>query len=272
MASKSDFPPLRMKVERGHLVPAGPFEAERLESYRPGAIVMVNFTTEKVRPNIKKWWAILGLVMKQCQTPWKTKDEASEAIKLSLGIVSYGKSVHGNFMQWPKSLSDLDEPDLEEAVENMIVLLSRITGVDVSTLKKEAANVGEDETKDAPQPDTEAHAEQPEPSGTEPTPENDFANTQGQIDREMLIECCRKFLIIPADQTIDRAARLRVLVMTKDDWKETLPPENHPALKTIYECTAAQIKADEKVFPALRERDFVNLSALIGCEAREIGG
>ena len=252
MASKSDFPPLRMKVERGHLVPAGPFEAERLESYRPGAIVMVNFTTEKVRPLIKRWWAILGLVMKQCQTPWKTKDEASEAIKLSLGIVSYGKSVNGNFMQWPKSLSDLDDPDLEEAVENMIALLSRITGVDVSTLKKEAANVGEDETKDAPN--------------------SDLDTAQDEVDREMLIECCRKLLIIPTNKSIDSAARMRVLIQAKDAWKEIMRTELHHFLKAFFEAGMSQIKADEKVFPALRERDFVKLSAMIGCDEKEIGG
>lgn len=136
--AKNDFPALRMIVQNGRLVPAGTFDQERLNSYRNGTVVFVKFTEEKSRPGIRKWFAIIGLVLKQCDTPWKNREEAHEAIKLALGIVNLSKTVSGQFMQYPKSLSDLDEPELEEAVEQMTQLLSRMTGVDVTTLKKES--------------------------------------------------------------------------------------------------------------------------------------
>lgn len=148
--TKGDFPALRMKIERGHLVPAGPFDQERLNSYRNGAIVMCRFTEERDRVLVRKWWAILGLVLKQCQTPWKNKDEAHEAIKLALGIVNLSKTVGGDFMAYPKSLADLDDPEMTDALENMTELLSRMTGVDVATLKKETAHIHEE----AHDPDT----------------------------------------------------------------------------------------------------------------------
>jgi hypothetical protein len=148
--TKSDFPALRMRVERGHLVPAGPFDAERLNSYRNGAIVMCRFTEERERVLIKKWFAIIGLVLKTCETPWKTRDEAHEAIKLALGIVNLSKTVGGEFMAYPKSLTELDDPEMTEALENMTELLSRITGVDVATLKKETAHLGQEDTADEP--------------------------------------------------------------------------------------------------------------------------
>lgn len=146
MTTKSDFPALRMRVERGRLVPAGQFDQERLDSYRNGATVMVRMTEEKDRVLVRKWFAIIGLVLKTCDTPWKTKEEAHEAIKLALGIVNLSKTVSGQFMQYPKSLTELDDPEMTEALEQMTELLSRMTGVDVETLKKETAHVGADET------------------------------------------------------------------------------------------------------------------------------
>ena len=146
--TKGDFPALRMTIDGSKLSPAGPFEAERLNSYRRGTVVYVRFTEEKDRVLVRKWWAILGLVVKQCETPWKTKEEASEAIKLALGIVNLSKTVGGQFMQYPKSLTELEDPEMTEALENMTELLSRMTGVDVATLKKETAHIVEHEDHD----------------------------------------------------------------------------------------------------------------------------
>ncbi len=140
--SKSDFPALRMVVEGGRLAPSTPFDAERLNSYRRGTTVFCKFTEEKDRVLVRKWFAIISLVLKQCETPWKNKDEAHEAIKLALGIVNLSKTVSGQWMQYPKSLADLDDPEMQEALEQMIALLSQMTGVDVDTLRKEAADVG----------------------------------------------------------------------------------------------------------------------------------
>lgn len=144
--TKGDFPALRMVIENGRLAPAGQFDQERLNSYRRGTVVYVRFTEEKDRVLVRKWWAILGLVVKQCDTPWKTKEEASEAVKLALGIVNLSKTVGGQFMQYPKSLTELEDPEMTEALENMTELLSRMTGVDVATLKKEAAHVEPEES------------------------------------------------------------------------------------------------------------------------------
>jgi hypothetical protein len=139
--SKHEFPPFVMTIENGRLVPANPHDAERLNSYRRGTKVFVRLTEEKDRVLVRKWWAILGLVVKQCETPWKTKEAASEAVKLALGIVNLSKTVGGQFMQYPKSLTELDDPEMSDALEQMTELLSRITGVDVETLKKETAHI-----------------------------------------------------------------------------------------------------------------------------------
>ncbi|MEC9244623.1 MAG: hypothetical protein VYB05_07625 [Pseudomonadota bacterium] len=137
--SKSDAPPFRMIVEKGpRLAPATSGDAERLDTWRSGSQVNVTFVRDGSRPMERKWWAILGLVVDRCNVPWSAKEQASEAVKLSLGIVHYGKTVNGNFMQWPKSLTELSDPELDEAVRDMMDLLHRMTGVDPETLKKEA--------------------------------------------------------------------------------------------------------------------------------------
>lgn len=170
--SSSDYPALRMTVDGGRLVPSTPFDQERINSYRRGATVLVKITEQKDRVLQRKWWAILGLVLKQCKTPWKTKEEAHEAIKLALGIVNLSKTVSGAFMQYPKSLSELDDPELQEALEQMIELLSRLTGVDVETLKKEAAHVGSEIKQDTGEssqalPDTDDEGSASIPSSEE---------------------------------------------------------------------------------------------------------
>lgn len=165
--SKSDFPALRMIVENGRLAPATEFDQERVNSYRRGAIVLCRLNEEKDRVLVRKWFAILTLVVKQCQTPWKTKEEASEAIKLALGIVNLSKTVGGNFMQYPKSLTELDDPEMTDALEQMIELLGHMTGVDVETLKKEAADVG----RDIEQQDSNSASADPAPSGQSPNDE-----------------------------------------------------------------------------------------------------
>lgn len=143
--AKSDYPALRMIVDGGRLVPAGPFDAERINSYRNGAVVMCRMTEERDRVLVKKWFAVIGTVMKQCKTPWKTRDEAHEAIKLALGIVNLSKTVTGQWMQYPRSLSDLDDPEMREALDQMMALLSSVTGVDVEDLRAETATIAEDD-------------------------------------------------------------------------------------------------------------------------------
>lgn len=58
--TKGDFPALRMTIDSGRLIPAGPFDQERLNSYRRGTVVFVRFTEEKDRVLVRKWWAVIG--------------------------------------------------------------------------------------------------------------------------------------------------------------------------------------------------------------------
>ncbi|PYE89642.1 hypothetical protein [Phyllobacterium leguminum] len=143
--SKGEAPALRMRVENMRLVPATSYDQERLASYRNGSELRVVVTQKKNDALLRKYFAILGRVVADCNTPWKTKDQASEALKLALGVVELSKTVNNNFMQYPRSLAELDEPEFTEFFEQAMALLQNMTGVDPLTLGAEAGDVGEDQ-------------------------------------------------------------------------------------------------------------------------------
>lgn len=158
-------PPMKMKVERGRLVPATAYDSERLDSYRVGSTVNVRFTADRMRPLERKYRAILGKVVKECDTPWTNAETAHQAIKLSCGIVNVGKTKNGEFFQWPRSLVDLDDKEMEDYFNDAMAVLEGLTGVDVETMKRETAHVAEDDHD----PETgEIHepADEPSPSAS----------------------------------------------------------------------------------------------------------
>lgn len=163
-------PPMKMKVERGRLVPATPNDAERLDSYRPGSTVSVRFTADRMRPLERKYRAILGKVIKECKTPWSNAEAAHQALKLACGFVNVGRTTGGEFMQWPRSLVDFDDKEMEDYFESVLAMLHRITGVDPETLKREMADVGADD--DEPHdPETGELTDQPNSHAPPQAPE-----------------------------------------------------------------------------------------------------
>lgn len=141
---KSEHPPFHMIVRPTGLSPASGYDEERLNSFKNGTEVSVTITRSTVSPKRRKYWAILHLVVKRCRTPWTNIDEASEYLKSSLGIVNLGKTPSDKIMRYPRSLTDLGEPEFEDFYEGAMALLYRITGVDPETLRRESADPGGD--------------------------------------------------------------------------------------------------------------------------------
>lgn len=236
---KHEAPAFRMIIEGGRLVPATPYDAERLDTYRRGTKVSVRFTEEKDRVLVRKWWAIIGKAVKECATPWKTRDEASEAIKLALGIVNLTKTVGGEWLQYPKSLTELTDPELVDAVEQMVEIIHRVTGVDPDTWKKEIAHVGEDEPSDevppsdagsgaadpstGPAADQTVREDEAGEGATEAAHGEQAAPSSDLITVGKLQECRDKFLQIATDKSIDDEARRSVAKVALEAWRAELP-------------------------------------------------
>ncbi|WP_457662109.1 hypothetical protein [Sinorhizobium medicae] len=133
-----------MTVEAGKLTPADAFSAERLESYRHGTTMFVQPITDPQSKKRRKFWAILGLVIKNCETPWRTVKDAANAIKRTFGLMDDGGTTGNVRIMYPRSLNDLSEPEFEEFYEDAMLYLQRVTGVDPETLSKEAPDAGDD--------------------------------------------------------------------------------------------------------------------------------
>ncbi|WJI43737.1 hypothetical protein NL532_24325 [Mesorhizobium sp. C120A] len=151
-------PALHMVIEKGHLVPASPFDFERLDSYRNGSKMLVWMSTDGDRPLVRRWWATIGNYIKHTNLPWGDRETASAAIKLALAMVVPFKMPSGQWSQYPRSLNDLDDTELDGAIRQMEQLLFDLTGTDVETLRREAGSFG-DEPFEPTQPANDAGEE-----------------------------------------------------------------------------------------------------------------
>lgn len=138
--------PLRMKVEGMRLVPASSFDQEALATYQKGAVLQVYLWQGRNPDLLRKFWAIVSKVVETCKTPWEDKEEAADALKLALGITDVGSTVNGQMFVRPGSISfsAMDEAHFRKFFEDAMALLSKVTGVDVTELGKEAADTGPD--------------------------------------------------------------------------------------------------------------------------------
>lgn len=238
--TKHDMLPFKMIVERGRLVPAEPYDAERLDTWRNGTKVNVTFVRDGGRVMERKWWAILNRAVKECKTPWKTANEASEAIKLAIGVVNLSKTVGGAFMQYPKSLTELDDPELDDAVMQMIDVIHHITGVDPDEWKKQVSHIRDEKSSDtssddngsdgkSPSPESTVAADQSEPAD-EAEAEAGVIEAQEEPDASSASEptrtradCIKAFLTTATDPQLDVAGRRDLLEQMKDWWKADLP-------------------------------------------------
>lgn len=279
---KSDTPPFQMVIEKGpRLAPATASDAERLDTWRVGSKVNVSFVRNGSRVMERKWWAVLGLVVDRCNVPWTTKEQASEAIKLALDITNMTKTVGGAWMLYPKSLTELDDAELDKAVSRMMDLITEMTGIDPETLRRETADVGRDETEqpedqalppasgsgsseaeiisDTPSP---AAADQsvsggPEGDGGEP----DDGDLPSPDPRDPLVilnlkaEAVAKFLDLATDTKLcpDPKDRRGALVMAAKAWKVEMP-HHHDFLKTCF-LTAEKVIKEE--VPADQAREYL---------------
>lgn len=279
MTSKSDAPALRLVVERGpKLVPASAFDAERLDTFKVGRVLRFTPVEEADRKDIRRWWAILNRAVKDTKTPWRTATQASEAIKLALGIVEYGKTVGGQFMQWPKSLKELDDEELAEAVRDMAALLHKMTGVDPLEWSKEAADVGRDETEQpedqAPPPasgsGSSAAETEPSPAAADqsasggPAEEGSDTGATGdepssdprdpKVILNLKAEAVAKFLEVATNKDVpDPKDRRGVLEQAKNAWKREMPQH----LDFVKACFVTADKVIKGEMPADKAREYL---------------
>lgn len=174
---KHDMPTLEFTVERGRLIPAGPYEAEVLDTYRPGSKLTITLHQKRSLPLLKKYWAVMRDVVDQCKTPWNSPDEASDAIKLALGVTDIGKTVKGQWFIRPGSIAftSMDEAAFREYFEKAMAILAEVTGIDPAELRQRYSRIAEADNSQSSDTPADEHG-----SDDAPSPEQDVAAGQSE--------------------------------------------------------------------------------------------
>lgn len=283
---KHEILPFKMVVERGRLVPATPYDAERLDTWRNGTAVNVTFVRDGGRIMERKWWAVLNRAVKECSTPWKSSAEASEAIKLAIGVVNLAKTVGGDWMQYPKSLTELDDPELDDAVRMMIDVVHGVTGVDPEEWRKQIAHIRDDEPAKS-EPASPAPSGDAAGSGDQASPHDPAADQSTVGVEEAGIEA-PDGQVAPASIDLTAADLAWLKLVTKMLWAATGVGEQDVLKAQLAAVRDHQTPAE--ISKAARERGMsifnrckavcfgeadastvlVEIAAIAGCETREI--
>ncbi len=143
--AKQDHPTLEFVVERGRLSPADPYVAEVMDTYRNGDKLTVTLNQKRSLPLLKKYWVVLRDVVENAKTPWESANEASDALKLALGVTDISKTIKGQWFIRPGSISfaSMDEGEFRPFFEKAMAALSEVTGIDPDALRKRYDHIPE---------------------------------------------------------------------------------------------------------------------------------
>lgn len=211
---KHDMPSLEFAIERGRLVPAGPYEAEVLDTYRPGSTLTVTLHQKRSLPLLKKYWAVMRDVVDNCKTPWNSPDEASDALKLALGVTDIGKTVKGQWFIRPGSIAftSMDEAAFRDYFEKAMAILAEVSGIDPDELRDRYSHLAEtdnSQSSDLSSPSDEPAGDDPvqEAGGLEAQEEPDAAPASEPITpiKRMLCEECIENMLRAALSAKDEA-------------------------------------------------------------------
>lgn len=124
-------------------------------------------------------------------------------------------------MQWPKSLNELDDAELAEAVRDMMAVIHRITGVDPADWSREAADVGPDELST---PNETMTGHKPDQLRFDrPANSSESGASAAPGDLEKMRDCLRRFENVVTDPAVpSKKERQANLVFCKDVWKVEL--------------------------------------------------
>ena len=279
-----DQPSYLMIVDNGRLLPAHPLDQERLMTYANGTEVECVWKSVKNGKLIRKLYVVTGLAVKQCPTPWKTADEAVQAMKSAGGLATTVPGMHGEQFRILRSLNDLDEPELLDFMELCWLLLQKVTGVDPLTLRKEAGDTISSEATSAalagsadepPNGGEEAFA-RPSLAATEPTeisendasvtaqtpdasgeaaphapPHQDAASPPPPPARERLRAEMITKLFRLASEALPADARIEALESTRTAWADALGED---AVRIVFDTITKVIKGE---LPAEAARRFL---------------
>jgi hypothetical protein len=262
---KGDKPSLQMVVESGRLVPGGPYEAEVIGTYPNGAVLTVDMHQRRTLPLLKKYWAVLNDVQENCRTPWESKEEASDALKVALGVTDVGKTHTGRWFIRAGSIAftSMDEAAFRAYYDKSMAILAEVTGIDPDTLSDRYRHIPEQDssgdTSAARSPDEAApassrtvgaatHSAPPPPQASEdggtstavaPPADSPHPATAGGARRK---ECISKLLAIATDKQLSKEDAAQNLAEAADIWLGEL--DDKPFVTSVFDTAKKVLRGE----------------------------
>lgn len=283
MMGKHETPPLRMVVEGGRLAPASAYDAERLDTYKNGSVLQVSLWQGRNAKLSRKYWAILHRVVADLPCPWQSAEEASDALKLALGITEAGKTIHDKWFIRPGSVSfaSMDEAKFQDFFEKAMAVLEKVTGVDPLTLQAESADTGDDEhPSDADPLCGSDKGDAAAPASQDGIPTNTADDAAGEAGPD---EAAHGETAAPASPSIDEPEWLRsfaraMVAAIGPDETVAVNQSKGLFLAGLSEETRSRARAITNYIRAVCRNEMEKADAIeiiagkAGCEAKEIAG
>jgi hypothetical protein len=130
---------IAVRVERGHLVPASPYDLELLSQWRDGAILNIEVTLAQTRPKERQYFAMLTKLLKAAETPWSNVLTAHEELKKATGFITPIMK-NGTWKAEPRHIATFTDREMEDYYELFCGIVQTRFGIDPDTLRKEAPN------------------------------------------------------------------------------------------------------------------------------------
>ncbi len=191
--AKHDTPPLILVVgDDGKLSGATEYDYERICEYQCDTQLIMTPYEGRDPTRLRQYWAILGRLVKDAPTPWSSKEEASDALKLALGITDIGKTVTGQWMIRPGSvaLANMEDVRFKNFFEQAMAVLAKVTGVDPVTFGREAADTNSNTQRRSPPPSAQRQGGgrvPPDSSPPAPTPGANISPHQASEEARQLL-------------------------------------------------------------------------------------
>jgi hypothetical protein len=107
---------IAVRIEKGHLVPVATYDLELLSQWREGAILAIQPMLTEVRPEAKRYFAMLSELLKEAETPWKDSNEAHKAIKEATGFVEVYTTKKGDMRSRERHIASFTDRELDRFI------------------------------------------------------------------------------------------------------------------------------------------------------------
>lgn len=140
---KPDRPACIMRRVRGGLEPVSPYDAEVLDDYPVGTILVVEMRRDKNPGLLALYWHILGKVVPNTQFP--NTRALSKALLVSTGHVDRTLTMTGAYLDEPASISEMNHEEFGTYYEQAMAKIYEIWGIDTEQFRRQGRNLMKDD-------------------------------------------------------------------------------------------------------------------------------